>query len=172
MKRAHPIAEQLRFTRHEWLRALEGVTALDATVHHGQMNSISWIVGHLANHEQRVLLVRTQKKTVRDDLAAKYATGAKMITPELSETLGAWRGVTAATEPYLDALTTSKLVRDLAFDGKRSGQSVGSAIRRMTFHYWFHIGEILAIRQMIGGKSLPEYVGPDLEKDAPYRADG
>jgi hypothetical protein len=38
----------------------------------------------------------------------------------------------------------------------------------MTFHYWFHIGEILAIRQMLGQGRLPEYVG-NLEAKAPYR---
>ena len=38
----------------------------------------------------------------------------------------------------------------------------------MTFHYWFHIGEIMAIRQMIGAKRLPQYVGA-LEQNAPYR---
>ena len=50
-----------------------------------------------------------------------------------------------------------------------SGQTFGDAIRRMTFHYWFHIGEILAIRQMLGQKRLPEYVGNNLEAMSPYR---
>jgi hypothetical protein len=36
------------------------------------------------------------------------------------------------------------------------------------YHYWFHIGEILAIRQILGHPRLPEFVG-DLEKLAPYR---
>jgi hypothetical protein len=38
----------------------------------------------------------------------------------------------------------------------------------MTYHYWFHIGEILAIRQMLGHRRLPEYVG-SIEAKAPYR---
>ena len=36
-------------------------------------------------------------------------------------------------------------------------------------HYWFHIGEILAIRQLLGHPHRPEFVG-DLETRAPYRA--
>jgi len=47
-------------------------------------------------------------------------------------------------------LTTRDLTRDLPLDGKPSGQNLGSAIRRMTLHYWFHIGEIQGIRQMLG----------------------
>lgn len=39
---------------------------------------------------------------------------------------------------------------------------------RFTYHYWFHIGEIQAIRQMLGQANLPEYVG-DIEIEAPYR---
>jgi hypothetical protein len=40
----------------------------------------------------------------------------------------------------------------------------------VTYHYWFHIGEILAIRQILGHPKLPEYVGP-VEKRAPWRRD-
>jgi hypothetical protein len=41
---------------------------------------------------------------------------------------------------------------------------------RMTYHYWFHIGEIQAIRQMLGHTGLGSYVG-DIEERAPYRPD-
>ena len=82
--------------------------------------------------------------------------------------LAAWRAVTAATDPFLDSLGTEKLQVDLPLDGKPTGQTQGSAIRRLTYHYWFHIGEILAIRQMCGQKDLPEYVG-SIELEAPYR---
>jgi hypothetical protein len=165
----HPLVEQLRFTRSEWLRALKGVRPKDALVHHGQMNSIGWIVGHLAWQEQRYLLIRPQQKMPRPDIQTRFTTGGKMSTPELAETLAAWREITTASEPFLDKLTTARLLKDLPMPtGKRSGQTQGDAIRRMTYHYWFHIGEILAIRQMIGAKRLPEYVGA-IEAQAPYR---
>jgi hypothetical protein len=48
-------------------------------------------------------------------------------------------------------------------------RTVGDAIQRVTYHYWFHIGEILAIRQLLGHPNRPEFVG-DLERHAPYRA--
>lgn len=51
---------------------------------------------------------------------------------------------------------------------QRGGQTVGSVLRRITYHYWYHTGETQAIRQMLGHKDLPEYVG-DIEIEAPYR---
>ena len=170
MKRPQPIVEQLRFTRGEWLRALDGVSARDAKKHFGTMNSIGWIVGHMAWQEQRYLLWRPQKLMPRKDIQTRFTTGGKMSTPELAETLAAWREITGASEPFLDALTMARLRRDLPLpSGKKSGQTQGDAIRRMTYHYWFHIGEILAIRQMLKPKKkLPEYVGA-LEAKAPYR---
>jgi hypothetical protein len=93
-----------------------------------------------------------------------------MSTPSLAEVLKAWRKVTRATDPFLDSLTSKDLLRDLPLNGRRTGQSRGSAIRRLTYHYWFHIGEIQAIRQILGHKRLPVYVG-NLEGKAPYRTE-
>ncbi|MEP7293389.1 MAG: DinB family protein, partial [Chloroflexota bacterium] len=53
----HPLIEQLRFTRSEFQRALAGVTDEDARRRFMPMNSISWIIGHLANQEQRYWLL-------------------------------------------------------------------------------------------------------------------
>lgn len=165
---AHPVVEQLRFTRSEWLRGLRGVTDEDGAHHFGQMNSIGWIVGHLTWQEQRYLLDRPQGVMPRPDIQAEFAFGAPMSTPSLREMLRAWRAITKQTDPFLDRLTTRKLVVDLPLNGKKTGQSQGSAIRRMTYHYWYHIGEIQAIRQMLRQKRLPQYVGA-IEAKAPYR---
>ena len=165
---SHPLIDQFRFTRHEWLRGLEGVAEEDAVRHFGPMNCISWIVGHLAWHEQRTWLDRAQGKILFPKLTEVYAYGAPMSTPALNEMLDTWRKVTQAADPYLDSLTTETLQQDLLLKGKSVGQSLGSALRRVTYHYWFHIGEIQAIRQMLGQKDLPEYVG-NIEAEAPYR---
>jgi len=167
---AHPVVEQLRFTRGEWRRGLSGVTEADASTHCGQMNSISWIVGHLTWQEQRYLLQRPQGILPLPEIQKRFAFGAPMSTPSLAEMLKAWRAVTAATGPFLDSLTTEDLLRDLPLNGRQTGQSQGSAIRRLTYHYWFHIGEIQAIRQILGHRRLPVYVG-DIEGKAPYRAE-
>ncbi len=165
---AHPLVDQLRFTRKECLRGLDGVSEEDARRHLGPMNCIGWIVGHLAWHEQRYWLDRAQGQTAFSYLNALYGYGAPMSTPALSETLDIWHKVTQAVDPYLDTLTTKALQRDLLREGKPAGQSIGSALRRMTYHYWFHTGELSAIRQVLGHMDLPEYVG-DIEVEAPYR---
>src|SRR5438034_1928067 len=167
-RQAHPLVDQLRFTRNEWLRGLGGVTEEDAARHFGPMNSIGWIVGHLSWQEQRYLLHRPQGIMLRQDIQDRLASGAPMSTPSLAEMLAAWRTITAAADPFLDKLTTDQLLVDLPLNGQTSGQTQGSAIRRLTYHYWFHIGEILAIRQILGQKDLPEYVG-NIELEAPYR---
>jgi hypothetical protein len=91
-----------------------------------------------------------------------------MSTPALDEMLELWRTVTEAADPFLDTLTTQSLQDELLLRGRAVGQSYGSALRRITYHYWYHTGEIQAIRQMLGQANLPEYVG-DIETEAPYR---
>jgi hypothetical protein len=164
----HPLVDQFRFTRSEWLRGLEGVTEEEGSRHFAAMNCISWTVGHLAWHEQRTFLQRPQNKIIFPQLNELFAYGAAMNTPSLKEMMEIWHAVTHAADPYLDTLTTESLQTELLLNGEAVGQSRGSALRRITYHYWYHIGEIQAIRQMIGHSNLPEYVG-NIETEAPYR---
>ena len=165
---AHPLIDQFRFTRSEWLRGLENISDEDGARHFGPMNCISWNVGHLAWHEQRSWLQFAQGRLIFPELNTIYAYGAPMSTPSLKKTLGIWHQVTTAVDPFLDTLTSATLQNDLLREGKSVGQSLGSAMRRITYHYWYHLGEIQAIRQMLGHKGLPDYVGR-LEAQAPYR---
>ena len=165
---SHPLVDQFRFTRAEWLRGLEGVTEEDATRHFGSMNCISWNVGHLAWHEQRYWLENAQDKVLFSKLDELCCYGAPMATPSLAEMLDIWHAVTKASNPYLDSLTTEKLLTIWVKKGNPIGRGVGSALRRITYHYWYHIGETQAIRQILGHQNLAEYVG-DIEKLAPYR---
>jgi hypothetical protein len=162
----HPLVDQLRFTRSEWLRALRGTPEEDALRRLEPMNSIGWIVGHLAWHEQRYWLTRAQGLTPIPLLNEIVASGGPATTPALREMLAAWRKVTKAADPWLDSLTTDALTGDLGGPGPK--RRTGDALHRVTYHYWFHIGEILAIRQILGHPKLPEYIG-NLEARAPYR---
>ncbi len=165
---SHPLVDQFRFTRSEWLRGLEGVSEEDAKHHFGPMNCISWNVGHLAWHEHRYWLELAQGQILFPKLNELYGYGAPMNTPSLSEMLDIWHTVTRAADPFLDTLTTQILLNQLLRDGKPVGQTIGSALRRVTYHYWYHTGENQAMRQMLGHANLPEYVG-DIEEEAPYR---
>src|SRR5690348_13953779 len=96
----HPVVEQLRFTRGEWLRGLRGVTEEQGAAHCGQMNSAGWIVGHLTWQEQRYLLDRPQGIVLFPEIRKLFAYGAPMSTPSLTEMLRAWRKVTKTTDPF------------------------------------------------------------------------
>jgi hypothetical protein len=91
----HPLVDQLRFTRREWLRALDGV-------------------------------------------------------------------------PVLDRLGPAELQRWLPNTRQPRTRLVGSTVQRVIYHYWMHIGEITAIRQILGHPDVPEFVG-DIDGIAPYR---
>ena len=144
------------------------MTEEGAARHFGPMNSIGWIVGHLTWQEQRYLLHRPQGIMLREDVQKEFAFGAPMSTPSFKKMLAAWRRITKAADTFLDRQTTETLLVDLPLDGEKSGQTLGSAIRRVTYHYWYHIGEIQAIRQQLGDKALPVYVG-NIDVKAPYR---
>lgn len=167
---AHPLILQLRFSRSEFRRGLEGVTEEEAVRRFMPMNCISWNVGHLAWQEQRYWLTHMQGKTPLPRLNELVGYGGPASTPPLAEMWEAWREITAAVDPYLDALTTSGLLEPYIYEGKPTPYAIGSRLQRVIYHYWYHTGENLAIRQMLGHTNLPEFVG-DIEELAPYRPD-
>ena len=85
----HPLVMQLRFTRSEWLRALEGVGEEDACRRLGPMNSIGWIVGHLSWQEQRYWLTFAQAQTPVPQLTELVGYGRPASTPPLEQMLTA-----------------------------------------------------------------------------------
>src|SRR5262245_54647258 len=109
----HPLVDQIRFTRREWLRALRGVPPVEAERRLEPMNSIGWIVGHLAWQEQRYFLARAQGVSPVPILDELVAYGAPATTPPLKQMLAAWKTVTAAADPWLDGLTTDGLLLPL-----------------------------------------------------------
>jgi len=85
-------------------------------------------------------------------------------TPPLEEMWAAWHTITEAADPYLDTLTTESLQEMMA----PYSESVGNMLQRTTYHYWYHIGESQAIRQLLGHADLPQFVG-DIRGGGPYR---
>ena len=99
-----------------------------------------------------------------------FAYGAQGSTPALDQVLADWRAITAAADPWLDQLTSEVLaqLRDFDVDGQTIRLRFGSLLQRTTYHYWYHTGENLAIRQLLGHTGLPEFVG-NIDDEAPYR---
>jgi hypothetical protein len=165
----HPLVSQLRFTRSEFNRGLEGLTGEDARRRLPPLNCISWNVGHLAWQEQRCFLYGGLKKILFPEVDKAYAYGAPAGTPPLDEMLSAWQAVTAAVDPWLDSLAPEDLLEPVDRGKDFRSYRLGSLLQRVIYHYWYHNGENLAIRQALGHTNLPQFVG-DLDRDAPYRA--
>jgi len=164
----HPLVCQLRFTRSEFRRALAGVNDDDGRRRFDPMNCIAWNVGHLAWQEQRYFLFYAQQQRLHPSLDREFAYGAPASQPALTAMWTAWEAITQAVDPWLDGLTTAKLQERVVRDGQLSSYLWGSLLQRVIYHYWYHAGENLAIRQMLGHSALPEFVG-DIDGEAPYR---
>lgn len=167
----HPLIDQLRFTRREFLRGVKGITDEDARKRLLPMNCISWNVGHLAWQEQRYFLHFGQGKMPFPEIDEQFAYGAPPSTPPLKEILAAWKAITSAADPWLDTLTPRKLQAHPVVNGKPIARINGNLIQRTIYHYWYHTGENLAIRQQLGHKRLPQFVG-NIDSQAPYRPEG
>src|SRR5919198_3418387 len=155
----HPLVSQLRFTRSEFQRALEGVTDEDARRRFMPMNCIAWNIGHLAWQEQRYWLLRAQGEMLLPHVNEQFAYGAPASTPALDEMWDAWHTITQAADPWLDAATTETFLEPVIVDGKPLGTVFGNLMQRVIYHYWYHIGENMAIRQLLSHTQLPDFVG-------------
>jgi len=164
----HPLVLQLRFTRHEFMRGMEGLTDADARQRLLPMNSISWNIGHMAWQEQRYFLFFAQGRMLMPEVQRLFAYGAPACTPALEESLTAWKTITQAADPWLDSLTTDKLLAHVAIDGQPSQYIFGDMLQRVIYHYWYHTGESQAIRQSLGHQDLAEFVG-NLDDEASFQ---
>ena len=93
----HPRVEQLRFARSEWQRGLRGLSDEDARTRLQPMNSVSWMIGHLAWHERLIWAERAQGLAVEPILDA-VANGQPASTPGLAEMWAAWKRMVAIAE--------------------------------------------------------------------------
>jgi uncharacterized damage-inducible protein DinB len=155
----HPLVTQLRFTRNKFVECLKGVSSEDGVRRIMPMNSISWIVGHLANQEQTYWVLLAQERTLIPGLSDLVGTGKPASTPSLDEMWAAWQTITHSADLYLDTLTTATLQTYFIHDGKPRPENIGTMLLRNIYHYWYHTGEAHVIRDMLGHLNLPQFVG-------------
>lgn len=153
------LVNQLRFARHEFQRCLAGVSEEDAVKRPLPMNCISWMIGHLAVQENSYWVYHGLGEIVQPDLRELTGAGRPASTPPLADMWAAWKEITEHADPFLDALTLPRLEEYYIVDGKQVNESIGSLLQRNIYHYWFHIGEAHAVRQMLGHTDLPQFVG-------------
>jgi uncharacterized damage-inducible protein DinB len=164
----HPLVTQLRFTRNEWKRALRGVSDVDARLRFEPMNSISWMVGHLAWQEHLYWIRFAKGEEIAPHLDDVAGCGKPASSPPFRDMWSDWREITSQSDDFLNELTGEMLLEKLEYKGRPVRETTGTMLQRMIYHYWFHIGEALSIRQLLGHQDLPEFVG-DISGQAPYR---
>jgi DinB superfamily len=131
----HPLIDQLRFTRSEFLRGIKGVKQEEARQRLLPMNCISWNVGHLAWQEQRYFLLYPQGQMPYPEIDQEFRYGAPASMPPLKETLAAWRDITHIADPWLDGVTSDALQKNVVRDGKPTTYLYGSLLQRVIYHY-------------------------------------
>jgi hypothetical protein len=154
-----PIVTQLWFARSEFVRCLEDVTAEDAVRRIKPMNCLSWIVGHLASQEHYLWLEQAQGIEIVTGLHQQVGYGSPPSTPSWDEMWAHWHKITKAADIYLKTISENILSTHPIWQGQQVPEDIGTRLLRNIYHYWFHIGEAHAIRQILGHPNLPQYVG-------------
>ena len=155
----HPLVTQLHFARSEFRRCLEGLSDEDAQTRLLPINSISWMIGHLANQEQFYWVYLAQGKAVQPNLYELVGTGRPATTPPLAEMWQVWQAITAVADEYLETVAAEQLTTHLIQGETKSRETVGTMLLRNIYHYWFHTCEAHAVRQQLGHDDLPQFVG-------------
>jgi hypothetical protein len=163
---AHPAIDQLRFARSEFRRGLAGLGGDDARRRVGPANSIAWNIGHLAWQEQRYWIMRIgDMEPVSARLNEEFCFGCSPSDPDLDEMWEIWQAVIRKADPILDELDTDGLERVRRH--RNQSFTAGSLLYRTIYHYWFHLGESMGLRQAMGHLDLPQFVG-NIDGEAPF----
>ena len=146
----HALVQAQRFARSEFERCLDDLTDQEARFRptkadSSQMNCISWIICHMA-YQEWLFFVSGIGGPASSELAP-FATGGPASEPPLSDALAVWREATAKADKWLAQADHEQLQKPLQTSWP---ENLGTALMRNTFHYWFHCGEVNAIRQLLG----------------------
>jgi len=166
------IINQLKFTRGEFRKGFTGVNEEEGLRRFMPINSIGWMVGHLAWHEQLYWLTRLQGYTPIPELNNLASFGGAASQPSLNRMVAYWEQITAETDPFLEKLTPEDLVPNVVTkEGKEYQINKGTLISRVIYHYWYHTGEMQAVRQLLGHTGLQDFVSDDIETVGKYYSD-
>ena len=141
------------------MRCLEDVSGEDALRCTKPKNSLGWIVGHLASHEHFLWVQLAQGQNIAPDLNQLVGFGQPVSRPPWDEMWNLWNYITSAAERYLDTVKKEMLSSYLVWQDQQRDEDVGTSLLRNIYHYWFHLFEAHAIRQLLGHRDLPQFVG-------------
>jgi uncharacterized damage-inducible protein DinB len=153
------LVTELVFARSKFVECFTGLSAEDALRKVEPLNSLSWIVGHLATQEHAYWVMIAQGQNLYPDLYKSVGSGQPASNPPLGEMWAAWEDITRAADTFLNTLQASQLGEYMIYKGKPRPESIGTLLQRTVYHYWYHTGEANAIRSILGHTDLPEFVG-------------
>ncbi len=153
---AHHLVRYLQHARRELRRAVDGMSAADLERRVGGINSVAWMVGHLAWQEQAYWLLSRGEPALADLDA--FGRGRPDAPPAFDELFDVWARVTAASDVWLSGLDEAGLRSHL--QGRRlfEKENVGTLLTRASSHYYLHIGQITAVRRLLDDR-VPSFVG-------------
>jgi uncharacterized damage-inducible protein DinB len=154
---AHHLVRYLQHVRREFLRALEGIDTSDLERSVEGLNSVRWMIGHLAAQEQAYWLEPRGEPLVSEALFGyRRAVPERMESPE--RLLEVWWEVGARADEWLLTLSHDDLRGHLSGEGIVGIENIGSLLTRVIGHYYLHIGQITVIRKLLGYE-VPSFVG-------------
>ena len=95
------LINQLIFARSEFKKGFSGVTEEEGSQRLMPVNSIGWIVGHLAWHEQYYWLTRAQGKILIPELIDQVGFGKPASSSSLKKMISYWETITHDADNYL-----------------------------------------------------------------------
>ena len=95
----------------------------------------------------------------------EFCFGCPQSDPGLDEMWAIWTDVTQIADSILDDLETADLEKVRQHRGQTF--TAGSLLYRTIYHYWFHLGESMGLRQAMGPLDLPQFVG-NIDDEAPF----
>ncbi|MGB1286231.1 MAG: DinB family protein, partial [Aggregatilineales bacterium] len=84
--------------------------------------------------------------------------GEAPSSPSLATMITAWEAIIPVADVYLNTLTDADMGRFVIHRGRQYGENIGTLLLRHIYHYWYHLGEVQAIRQLLG-HTVDSYVG-------------
>ena len=151
----HPLAQMHDITKMEFSRSLVGLSDEDARKRIEPMNCIGWIIGHVSLQQHLLFVAWANGKGMEPQYDA-FDWGRPSSEPSLEEVAALWRASCDDADVWFEAATEDSMLQ--TFPGAvKLGENAGTLVARNIFHTWCHLGEISAIRQILGHRS-PEFV--------------
>ena len=137
-------------------RAVDGLTAEEATAGYDGGSSIAWTFGHVAHMIDSWIntkFVGIRRHPVINRPAFRPGVGGE--ADDWPAVQAAVREVREASRRFLDADPAPDLDRMIAYDGsiedlRPVGLSLRYALMRISAHHFVHVGEIVTIRSRLG----------------------